>query len=116
MPVDSRIEELIDLLGERFAKWVETRLNDYDSTLHQRLHPIGQAAYHLGRTEDSIRPLIASGRLPVVRTDKRVLLDLQDIDDWILDHKQQCLGFPGSASREKQFFRIGRSYREDIVI
>lgn len=88
MPADFRIDELIDLLAERLAKRVETRLNDPSSTIRPRLLPVGQAAYYLGRTEDSIRHLIASGRLPVVRTDKRVFLDRQDLDDWIQDHKQ----------------------------
>jgi excisionase family DNA binding protein len=88
MPADFRIDELIDLLAERLAKRVETRLNDADSTLRPRLLPVDRAADYLGRTEDSIRHLIASGRLPVVRSDKRVFLDRQDLDNWIEDHKQ----------------------------
>lgn len=88
MPTDFRIDELIDLLAERLAKRFETRLNDPSPTVRPRLLPVGQAASYLGRTEDSIRHLIASGRLPVVRTDKRVFLDRQDLDDWIQDHKQ----------------------------
>jgi len=63
-PADFRIDELIDILAERLAKRVETRLNDPSSTLRPRLLPVGQAAYYLGRTEDSMRHLIASGSPP----------------------------------------------------
>lgn len=88
MAVDFRIDDLIDLLAERLAQRVEARLSEPTAGLSPRLLPVDQAASYLGRTEDSIRHLIACGKLPVVRADKRIFLDIHDLDRWIQDNKQ----------------------------
>jgi hypothetical protein len=35
--------------------------------------------------------MLASGKLPTVRADRRVFVDVEDLDRWILDHKQEGL-------------------------
>jgi excisionase family DNA binding protein len=88
MPVELKLDDLIDLLAERLAERVGAKLGDSKSNGGARLLPVEQAASYLGRSEDAIRHLIASGKLPVVRSDKRIFLDIQDLDRWISENKQ----------------------------
>ena len=42
-----------------------------------------QAATYLGRSKASVQHLISDGASPVVRHDRRVFLDVRDLDRWI---------------------------------
>jgi Helix-turn-helix domain len=55
--------------------------------LHQRLLPVKGGAAYLGRSENSIRHLIASGKLPVVKIDQRLFLDVVDLERIIAESK-----------------------------
>ncbi len=88
MPVQLKLDDLIDLLAERLAERVEAKLGDSKASAGSRLLPVEQAASYLGRSEDAIRHLIACGKLPVVRADKRIFLGIQDLDRWISENKQ----------------------------
>ena len=46
----------------------------------KRLLSVEEAAHYLGRTPGAIRELIYKGRLPVVKIDRRVQVDIQDLD------------------------------------
>jgi hypothetical protein len=48
-----------------------------------------QSALYLGRTKEAVQHMIAAGKLPTVRNDRRVFLDVQDLDDWIERSKIQ---------------------------
>ena len=91
MSTDFKFEDLLDLLAERVARRVGARLTDPSAGVGPRLLPVEQAAVYLGRSEDAIRHLISCGKLPVVRTDKRIFLDIQDLDRWIAENKQPSL-------------------------
>ncbi|WKZ34026.1 MAG: helix-turn-helix domain-containing protein [Thermodesulfobacteriota bacterium] len=52
-----------------------------------RLLSIEQAAIYLGRTPGAVRELIYKGRLPMVKLDRRIHLDLNDLDRIIEQHK-----------------------------
>jgi excisionase family DNA binding protein len=65
---------------------IESRL--LPASQPRRLLTVAQAGEYLGRTADSIRHLVSSGRLPVVRLDSRVFLDRVDLDRLIEDVKQ----------------------------
>ena len=88
MPVELKLDDLIDLLAERLAERVEAKLGDSEASAGSRLLSVEQAASYLGMSEDAIRHLIACGKLPVVRADKRIFLDIQDLDRWISENKQ----------------------------
>jgi hypothetical protein len=52
-----------------------------------RLLSVGDAAHYLGRTECAIRNLIWAAKVPYVRIDRRIFLDIQDLDEFIEQHK-----------------------------
>jgi excisionase family DNA binding protein len=54
----------------------------------QRLLTVSQAAQYLGRTTASLQHLIAAGKVPTIRSDRRVLLDIQELDRWIAENKK----------------------------
>ena len=53
----------------------------------RRLLDIEAAAVYLGRTPRAVRDLVRAGKIPSVRGDRRVFLDLSDLDAWIRDSK-----------------------------
>ncbi len=53
----------------------------------KRLFSLPEAATYLGRSTWSIRRLIWKGLLPEVRAGGRVHVDVQDLDDFIDQHK-----------------------------
>ncbi len=79
----------IDALAERVAMKLRGRLNQEGATIgvKPRLLTVEQAAVYLGRTEEGVRHLIASDRLPTVRMDRRVYIDVRDLDRLIEESK-----------------------------
>lgn len=59
------------------------------NVLHQtkRLLNVNEAAVYLGRTPGALRQLIYRGGLPVVKLDRRVQLDIADLDKLIDSNK-----------------------------
>ena len=57
-------------------------------TISPRLYSIKDAGKYLGRSEWSVRHLIWKGHLPVVRIDRRIHLDVKDMDTLIEQHKE----------------------------
>lgn len=55
--------------------------------IDKRLYSIKDAAEYLGRSIWSIREMIWAGKLPYVKDGRRILLDINDIDDWITENK-----------------------------
>ena len=49
----------------------------------KRLLTVAEAATYLGRTDNAIREMTRSGKLKPVKTDGRVMLDIQDLDAFI---------------------------------
>jgi excisionase family DNA binding protein len=56
-------------------------------SIKPRLLTIKEAATYLGRSVPAIRELIWKGDLPVVRPDRRIHLDILDLDKWIEKNK-----------------------------
>jgi excisionase family DNA binding protein len=52
-----------------------------------RLLTVKETSVYLGRSVPSIRELIWSGDLPIVRVGRRIHLDLFDLEKWIEQHK-----------------------------
>ncbi|MEK6545760.1 MAG: helix-turn-helix domain-containing protein [Nitrospinota bacterium] len=55
--------------------------------LRKRLLSVSEASTYLGRSIPALRELIWAGKLPIVRSDRRIFLDVQDLDRWIDSHK-----------------------------
>lgn len=83
------LDVVIDALGERVAAKVLAGLAQRGTTaaVNPRLLTVEQAAVYVGRTTEAMQHLIAEGKLPVVRADRRVFLDLKDLDQWIEQNK-----------------------------
>jgi excisionase family DNA binding protein len=82
------IEGLLDSLAERLAVKMRDKLAENGSSLTKsRLLTVEQAAVYLGRTKEAVEHLTGASKLPVVRSDRRVFLDVRDLDRWIETNK-----------------------------
>jgi excisionase family DNA binding protein len=70
----------LDALADAIAKRVLARLHHGEES---RLLSVKEAAVYIGRTEKSLRYLIAGGAIPAVREGARIHLDRADLDNWI---------------------------------
>jgi excisionase family DNA binding protein len=57
------------------------------ATTSKRLFNTEEAADFLGRTKEAVQHLIAAGKIPTVRSDRRVFLDREDLERWIQSGK-----------------------------
>jgi hypothetical protein len=82
------LSALMEALAQRISRCILERLprapNGNDPLLLTR----EQAALKLGRTLPALEHLIHEGKLPVVRIDRRVFIDVRDILRLIDDHKK----------------------------
>lgn len=53
----------------------------------KRLLPIKEASVYLGRSVTAVRELIWAGKLPCVRIDRRIHLDIYDLEKVIEQHR-----------------------------
>jgi excisionase family DNA binding protein len=82
-------DALIDALAERVAVRVAERTQNGLAPVKPRLLTVDQAAVYIGRTKEAVQHLITGGKLPSVRSDRRVFVDVLDLDAWIEDSKQR---------------------------
>ena len=90
MTPDFDIDALLTDLAKRVAAEVgaDLRKNDSSTAVRPRLLTVEQAATYLGRSKASVQHMVSDGGLPTVRSDRRVFLDVLDLDHWITQHKQ----------------------------
>jgi excisionase family DNA binding protein len=81
------LDALIDAIAERVAERLRAGSSSESGTVRPRLLSVAQAAQYLGRSRESVEHLIAAGKIPTVRIDRRVFLDLIDLDRLIEDSK-----------------------------
>jgi excisionase family DNA binding protein len=55
----------------------------------KRLLSVSEAAVYLGMTQWGVRGLIYNGKIPSVRNGRRVFLDIEDMNRWIEENKEQ---------------------------
>ena len=78
----------MELLSESLADRVAAKLgNRAGGGIGARLLTVEQAATYLGRTKEAVQHMVASGKLPTVRSDRRVFVDVVDLDRWIAQNK-----------------------------
>lgn len=83
---DGLLESMADLIADKVAK----KLADSGSTpVQPRLLTVDQAATFLGRTKDAIQHMVSAGKIAIVKSDRRVFLDVRDLERWIEVNKQQ---------------------------
>lgn len=54
----------------------------------RRLRTIPEAAKYLTLSVRTLKDMLSRGELRRVRKERRVMLDVQDLDQWIEDHKE----------------------------
>jgi excisionase family DNA binding protein len=79
------IESILDTLAESAASKISARIQAPTRSLaiQPRLLTVEQAAIYIGRSRRGVEHLISSQELPTVRHDRRVFLDVRDLDAWI---------------------------------
>jgi excisionase family DNA binding protein len=93
-PLKLDLESLLDALAERVAEKLKPCMPGAVSPrfAEPRLLTVDQAASYLGRSKASVQHMISAGRLPIVRADRRVFLDVRDLDAWIEQNKEAGIG------------------------
>jgi len=82
--------QLLDDFAELLAAQILTKMTSKDGAsgrVPRRLLSVDEAAIYLGRSKDAVQHLIQADKLPVVRSDRRTMLDIQDLDEWIAENK-----------------------------
>jgi excisionase family DNA binding protein len=79
----------LDTLLESLAERVASKLRAAPATegISPRLLTVEQAATYLGRSKDAVDHMVSSAKLPTVRIDRRVFIDLHDLHQLIEDSK-----------------------------
>lgn len=55
----------------------------------KRLYSLEEAAFYLGRTVLSVREIIWAGKIPVVKVDRRLFLDIKDLERLVETSKER---------------------------
>jgi excisionase family DNA binding protein len=86
-------EAFLDAVAERVAAKVRNELGPggLSATVAPRLLTVEQAAGYLGRSKEAVEHMVASGKIPTVRTDRRVFIDVRDMDRLIEDSKVSAI-------------------------
>jgi excisionase family DNA binding protein len=82
------IEGLLDSLADKVAERLRQDGFAASQSIRPRLLTVEQAAVYIGRSKEAVQHMVASGKVPTVRSDRRVFVDVEDLDAWIREHKQ----------------------------
>ena len=86
--LDAILNAFSDLLAGKVAERL-TGSGREGGKIRKRLLTVEEAAVYLGRSKEAVQHLIAAGKLPTVKSDRRVFLDIKDLDQWIEQSKIQ---------------------------
>jgi excisionase family DNA binding protein len=86
---DAVLDNLAALVAKRVV--AEISRSERGGRPQTRLYTIEQAATYIGRTREAFQQMIASGKLTTVRSDRRVFIDVLDLDRWIEQYKEAGL-------------------------
>ncbi len=86
------IQEFVEQVASRVADKVGVKIrNDgHADSAPRRLLSMKQAASYIGRSQESVQHMISERRFPVVRSDRRVFVDVKDLDEWIEANKHRA--------------------------
>jgi excisionase family DNA binding protein len=85
------LDQMLDALADRVADRLRDVSASAGSSLRPRLLTVEQAAVYIGRSKEAVQHMVSSGKVPTVRSDRRVFVDVEDLDAWIREHKQAGL-------------------------
>lgn len=85
------LEAVLDAFASAVAEKLRSLAPATGSKIAPRLLSIEQAGEYLSRSAHSVRHLISAGKLPVVKMDNRIFLDIRDLDQVIEQSKQVAL-------------------------
>ena len=57
------------------------------SPLHKRLYTLKEAGDYLGRSLWSMRELVWTGKIPIIRDGKRIFVDIDDLELYVTKNK-----------------------------
>lgn len=83
------LNELADKIAQRIS---QEQRSPGTASIKPRLLTVEQAAVYIGRSKASVQHMVSSGQLPTVRPDRRVFIDIADLDRWIEENKQAPVG------------------------
>ena len=86
--LDIILNAFSDLLAGKVAERLASSGRE-GGKIRKRLLTVEDAAMYLGRTKEAVQHLVAAGKLPTVKSDRRVFLDIKDLDQWIEQSKIQ---------------------------
>lgn len=78
---------LISELARHVAKQVREEFEHNPLAVRPRLLTVEQAATYMGRTEEAMQHMIGCGKVPTVRIDRRVFVDIRDLERLIDGNK-----------------------------
>jgi excisionase family DNA binding protein len=85
---DMTLNAVIAVLAERLAARMALGVaQNGGAGVKPRLFSVDEAAVYLGRSKEAVEHMIGAGKLAVVRADRRVFLDVRDLDRWIEANK-----------------------------
>ena len=67
------------------------RIDSPQRLLPKRLYSIKEGAFYLGRTVWAVREMLWAGKMPFVKDGKRILIDIQDMNEWIDKSKTRSI-------------------------
>jgi excisionase family DNA binding protein len=82
------IDALLDSLADKVAQRLREDSAGGLTAVRPRLLTVDQAAVYIGRSKDAVQHMVSSGKVPTIRADRRVFIDVEDLDRWIREHKQ----------------------------
>jgi excisionase family DNA binding protein len=92
IPNEANLDVLLNAFTDLIAAKVSQRLGEpgWDGRkIQKRLLTVEEAAVYLGRSKEAVQHMISAGKLPIVKPDRRVFLDIRDLDNWIEGNKLQ---------------------------
>jgi len=92
MQTGLNLEPLIEELAAKVVAKLSAELaNSPGSGVRPRLLTLEQAATYISRTLPAMQHMVADGQVPTVRSDRRVFVDVRDLDQWIEDNKRKVM-------------------------
>jgi len=67
------------------------RITNPPRVLSKRLYSIKDGSIYLGRSEWALREMLWAGKMPYIKDGKRILIDLQDMNEWIDRNKTRSI-------------------------
>ncbi len=86
------LEIIIGAIARRVAEQVRAELaQDSTAPLKPRLLTLDQAAVYMGRSEEAMQHMVANGKVQTVRIDRRVFVDVRDLEKLIQANKASAI-------------------------